>query len=247
MIVQATQRVQKPSVKVILTLFRRLILAMAVGIVIFGSSLLTPYLLTNERLSTGLAKTNSTSNFNASSGYLSPPTLGAASNASVGFIETRTDEYLLILRQNSKNLDKSIHPLVVDLTKNRSSSVINQEWFESDLSISKSCSLVHKGLLYVYGGLADKRQILNLDWCGNKNPDQSEKTKLKRVGQLQFDFTGGTCVTNGAVFVLCFGSIGSRTCYRSDTPITTSDWWSTSGGRGSSQLLIRITIIDYRL
>ena len=244
MIVQAIKRVRKPSVKVILTLFRRLILAMAVGIVIFGSLVLTPQLVNKDPILTGSMETNSTSNFNLTSDYSSS---SINNNDSVVSIENRTDDYLLILRQNEHNQNEPIYPLVVDLTQNRRSSEINQKWFKSDLFISKSCSLVHKGLLYVYGGLADKRQILNLDWCGNKNPDQSEKTKLKRVGQLQFDFTGGTCVTNGAVFVLCFGSIGSRTCYRSDTPITTSDWWSTSGGRGSSQLLIRITIIDYRL
>ena len=196
---------------------------MAVGIVIIGSTLLTPYLVTNKRLLTKSMETN----FNLTANYSSPPFLMAESNASVGFIETRKDEYLLILRQNSKNMDKSIHPLVVDLTQNRTSAEINQEWFEkSDLSISKSCSLVHKGFLFVYGGHVDKRQVLKLDWCVDTNPDQWGNTKLKRVGQLQFDFTGGTCATNGDVSVLCFGSIGSRTCYRSDTPVSSSDWWT---------------------
>ena len=190
---------------------------------IFSSSLLTPQLVNKDPILTGSMETNSTSNFNLTSDY-SPPSIN--NNDSVVSIENRTDDYLLILRQNEQNQNEPIYLLVIDLTQNRSSSVINQEWFESDLFISKSCSLVHKGLLYVYGGLADKRQILNLDWCGNKNPDKSEKTKLKRVGQLQFDFTGGTCVTNGAVFVLCFGSIGSRTCYRSDSPVSSLDWWT---------------------
>ena len=190
---------------------------------IIGSTLLTPYLVTNKRLLTKSMETK----FNLTAYYSSPPFSMASSNVSVGFIETRTDDFLLILRQDKMNLDESIHPLVVDLTQNRSSSEINQEWFESRiLSISKSCSLVHKGFMYVYGGHIDKRQVLKLDWCGNTNPDQSEKTKLKRVGQLQFDFTGGTCATNGDVSVLCFGSIGSRMCYRSDTPVSSSDWWT---------------------
>ena len=151
----------------------------------------------------------------------------AASDASVGFIENRTDDYLLILLHNKTSHAGSIHPLVVDLTQNRNSNQINQNWLsKSDLSIAKSCSLVHQGLLYIYGGITEKRQILKLDWCDNINPDRWGNTKLKRVGQLQFDFIGGTCATNGAVFVLCFGSIGSRTCYRSDTPISTADWWT---------------------
>ena len=175
---------------------------------------------------------------------------------------------------------RSIHPFVVDLSQNRGSASINQKWFKSDLSITKSCSLNFMGLLYIYGGLYEKRQVLKLDWCRNyiwyrnivyplfcvlkktdnfsscnffkhsfKNSrtgknrillretifwyqlnntkrDRPGYTKLIRVGQLQFDFTDGTCATNGAVFVLCFGSIGSRICYQSEFPTPTSDWWT---------------------
>ena len=123
---------------------------------------------------------------------------------------------------------RSIHPFVVNLDQNPNLTDINQDWFESDLSIAKSCSLIHKGLLYIYGGLVDKRQVLKLDWCKDHNTSREKwgHTKLMKVGQLQFDFTGGTCATNGAVFVLCFGSIGSRTCYRSDSPVSSLDWWT---------------------
>ena len=211
--------------KVILTLFRRLILAMAVGIVIFGSLVLTPQLVNKGRILTGSMETNSTSNFNLTSDYSSS---SINNNDSVVSIENRTDDYLLILRQNEKQQDEPIYPLVIDLSQNRYSTETNQKWFKSDLSITKSCSLVHEGLLYVYGGLIDKRQILKLDWCKNydTNPKQWGNTKFIKVGQLQFDFTDGTCATNGAVVVLCFGSIGSRTCYRSDTPVSSTDWWT---------------------
>ena len=92
----------------------------------------------------------------------------------------------------------------------------------------KSCSLIYQGRLYVYGGLVDKRQILELNWCQDYRTGSEVwgYTKLIKVGQLQFDFEDGTCATNGVVVVLCFGSIGSRTCYRSDTPRPTSDWWT---------------------
>ena len=133
MIVQAIQRVRKPSVKVIFTLFRRLIVAMAVGIVIFGSLVLTPQLVNKDPLLTKSMKTNSTSNFNLISDYSSPPTYN---NTSLESIENRTDDYLLILRQNEKNQNEPIYPLVVDLSQNFNSTEINQKWFKSDLSIT---------------------------------------------------------------------------------------------------------------
>ena len=99
---------------------------------------------------------------------------------------------------------------------------------ESDFSIMKSCSLIYQGRLYVYGGLVDKRQILGLNWCDDYRTGSElwGHTKLIKVGQLQFDFEDGTCATNNVVVVLCFGSIGNRTCYRSDSPISTSEWWT---------------------
>ena len=123
---------------------------------------------------------------------------------------------------------RQIHPFVVELRQNRGSTSINQKWFKSDLSITKSCSLNYKRLLFIYGGLYEKRQVLRLDWCRNYNTNRERPgyTKLMRVGQLQFDFTDGSCATNGAVVVLCFGSIGSRICYRSETSVPTSDWWT---------------------
>ena len=135
-----------------------------------------------------------------------------------------SDVLWCIITQNTR----SIRPFVVDLTRNPNLTDINQDWFKSDLSITKSCSLVHEGYLYIYGGLVDKRQVLMLNWCKDHNTNREKwgHTKFMRVGQLQFDFTDGTCATNGAVFVLCFGSIGSRTCYKSDTPVTSSNWWT---------------------
>ena len=124
--------------KVILTLFRRLILAMAVGIVIFGSLVLTPQLVNKDPILTGSMETNSTSNFNLTSDYSSS---SINNNDSVVSIENRTDDYLLILRQNEKQQDEPIYPLVVDLSQNRYSTEINQKWFKSDLNITKSCSL----------------------------------------------------------------------------------------------------------
>ena len=107
------------------------------------------------------------------------------------------------MKQNTR----PIHPTVVYLGQSRNSYKYNQNWFKSDLSITKSCSLIYKGLLYVYGGQLDKRQILKLDWCKNYNTNTKlwGNSKLIRVGRLQFDFFDGTCATNGAVFTLCFG------------------------------------------
>ena len=185
-----------------------------------------PHLTSNDRLVTALTKANVTSNFNTSSTYLSPPIYSTLNATYVISTENETNDYLLVLRQKRTNPDEPIHPFVIDLSQNRSSTEINQKWFKSGLSIIKSCSLVHEGLMYVYGGRVEERQILKLDWCNTMYLKQWGNTKLIRVGQLKFDFTGGTCATNGAVFVLCFGSIGSRTCYRTFTPVPTSDWWT---------------------
>ena len=88
---------------------------MAVGIVIFGSLVLTPQLVNKDPILTGSMEMNSISNFNLTSDYSSS---SINNNDSVVSIENRTDDYLLILRQNEKQQNEPIYPLVIDLSQN---------------------------------------------------------------------------------------------------------------------------------
>ena len=94
------ERVRKPSVRVMLTLFRRVILTLFGGIVIIGSSLLLPNVLHGRLLSRSM-EMNSTAIVNTSSQNLTPPMYSDV--GSVGLIKNRTDDCLLILRQNQTN------------------------------------------------------------------------------------------------------------------------------------------------
>ena len=80
-----------------LTLYRRVILILFGGLVIIGSSLLLPHVLSNDQLLSRSMKNNSTSFFNTSSQNLSAPINNNAS--STGFTKNQTHDYLLILRQ----------------------------------------------------------------------------------------------------------------------------------------------------
>ena len=94
------ERVRKPSVRVMLTLFRRVILILFCGIVTIGSSLLLPNVLHGRLLSQSIVM-NSTSIVNASLQNMTSPMYSDV--GSVGLIKNRTDDCLLILRQNQTN------------------------------------------------------------------------------------------------------------------------------------------------
>ena len=94
------ERVRKPSVRVMLTLFRRVILILFCGIVTIGSSLLLTNVLHGRLLSQSIVM-NSTSIVNTSLQNMTPPMYSDV--GSVGLIKNRTDDCLLILRQNQTN------------------------------------------------------------------------------------------------------------------------------------------------
>lgn len=211
---------RKPSITVILKSFQRILTITVGGMVLIGMALMLTQMSYKTQLSSHSMEINNTTdlspNLNTSSNLLSPPTSSDVSN---GLPQLHNHDHLLILHQ------KLTYQFVVNLRQNRTS---RQNWFrrEPGLSVANSCSINFKGLMYLYGAY-DKRQILKLDWCKDSSSDlELGHTKFMRVGELQFDFEGGTCATNGADVVICFGSIGSRTCYRSDTPTSTTDWWT---------------------
>ena len=86
----------------IFTIFRRFLLICVSGIIVVGLTLMLPQMLITNQLSIQSTETNSTSNFsitpNTTFVDLSPPPV--YSDASVDPIENRTDNYLLILRQD---------------------------------------------------------------------------------------------------------------------------------------------------
>ena len=101
LLVKPLERVRKPSVTMLLTLLRRVILTLFGGIVIIGSSLLLPNVLTYGRLLSQSIVMNSTAIVNTSLQNMTPPMY--IDVGSVGLIKNRTDDCLLILRQNQTN------------------------------------------------------------------------------------------------------------------------------------------------
>ena len=99
---EATQRGGKLSLNMIFKIFRRFLLIGFSGTVIIGLTLMLPQMLIKNPLSIQSTETNSTSNFsiNPNTTFVdsSPPPV--YSDASVYPIENRTDNYLLILRQD---------------------------------------------------------------------------------------------------------------------------------------------------
>jgi len=84
------------------TIFRHFLLICVSGIIVVGLTLMLPQMLIKNPLSIQSTVTNSTSNFSINSNITfvgsSPPPV--YSDASVDPIENRTDNYLLILRQD---------------------------------------------------------------------------------------------------------------------------------------------------
>ena len=75
--------------------------------------------------------------------------------------------------------------------------------------IEESCSLIHQGTMYVYGGV-NQKQILKLD-CKGKG--------LNNMADLSFEFADGSCASNNEQVLLCFFKSDRKQCYLSTDPI----------------------------
>ena len=65
--------------------------------------------------------------------------------------------------------------------------------FSSKTEIYESCSLIFKGIMFVFGGKNYKRQISRVTGC-----------ELERVGNLDFNFRKGACTMTLGKILLCF-------------------------------------------
>ena len=84
--------------------------------------------------------------------------------------------------------------------------------FHSDTEVYFSCSLVVKGIMYVFGGSVSNgktRQISKVSGCG-----------LNRTGTLNFDFYLGACTVTQGKILLCFdwAQREGRVCRASSSP-----------------------------
>ena len=84
------------------------------------------------------------------------------------------------------------------------------------IQIDKSCSVSHKNDIFIYGGSANRKQILTIS---------SETKRLKITSYLNFDFEDGTCDSNNVNIMLCFAK-DKRLCLKSRYPL--SDKWYKS-------------------
>ena len=103
-----------------------------------------------------------------------------------------------------------------------------------------SCSVVYRGVLYVYGQGSTNFQwfIISVcfasykfipDFCGLNSPRQvltlkCDKLTFETRSTLSFDFAGGACSTNDNYIVLCFPNQNKKQCYKSKSPIP-DHWW----------------------
>ena len=74
-----------------------------------------------------------------------------------------------------------------------------------------SCSLLHHGKHYVFGGYNDNRQISAVE--GGSAVDGH--CRLVHIGSLPFDFGQGACAQSGDRITLCFDFYHERTCWLS--------------------------------
>ena len=81
-------------------------------------------------------------------------------------------------------------PIIIDIDGNQDARNFFFK-FGDDTEAFCSCSLIYKGIHYVFGGRDEKRQISKIDSCA-----------LKRIGSLPFDMYGGGCtVANDLIFI----------------------------------------------
>ena len=81
------------------------------------------------------------------------------------------------------------------------------------MQTSKSCSLTHRDVIYLYGGASNPRTVFELS-CKKSEIQESK---------LFFNFIDGSCATNNHQIVLCFSG-KSRECYKTTYPRPQS-WW----------------------
>ena len=74
--------------------------------------------------------------------------------------------------------------------------------FEDQTEIYKSCSLLWRNKIMVFGGVNESRQISTIDQCS-----------LTRVGKLEFSFNYGACTSAHDQIYLCFGISAEKQCY----------------------------------
>ena len=81
--------------------------------------------------------------------------------------------------------------------------------FGSDTEVYRSCSLHWQNHHYVFGGAKETHQVSMVN--GNR---------LERKAELDFPFRNGGCtVLNQITIVLCFGTLESKVCRKSNNPL----------------------------
>ena len=74
-----------------------------------------------------------------------------------------------------------------------------------------SCSVLHQGKHYIFGGYNDNRQISTVE----SGSAVDGHCRLVHTGSLPFDFGQGACAQSGDRITLCFDFYHERTCWLS--------------------------------
>lgn len=80
---------------------------------------------------------------------------------------------------------------------------------EHSTEVNESCSVLFKGIAYIFGGSNQTKQISRVENCG-----------LIRVGGLDFDFKDGACAATASKIYLCFrADMDFKSCQTGNDPI----------------------------
>ena len=74
--------------------------------------------------------------------------------------------------------------------------------------VKESCSVTFQNNHYIFGGLDNQRQVLQVESCG-----------LTAVGTLAFNHETGACASTGGLIVLCFDYTDYKQCRQSSSPL----------------------------
>ena len=79
---------------------------------------------------------------------------------------------------------------------------------EHSTEVNESCSVLFKGIAYIFGGSNQKQQISRVENC-----------QLRRVGGLDFDFKDGACAATASKIYLCFrADMDFKSCQTGNDP-----------------------------
>ena len=110
-------------------------------------------------------------------------------------------------KDQSKNWIKSHTPRLID-----TASELSTSFDLNGKELYQSCGVTFQNKYFVFGGVKDKHQIIELEDCS-----------LTTIGNLDFNYHRGACDSTDKVIVLCFDYHDGKRCRQSS--LSTGPWY----------------------